>query len=60
MTLLDLPATAWQVIVPLNAQASPLWFDGEVLRVSGRVVAEVRRVDADGITRLGEHALLAL
>jgi hypothetical protein len=47
VTLLELPGTAWQVIVPLNAPASPFWFDGEVLRVSGSVVAEVRRVDAD-------------
>jgi hypothetical protein len=47
VTLAGLPGTPWQVIVPLNAPASPFVFDGEVLRVSGEVVAQVRRVDAD-------------
>jgi hypothetical protein len=47
VTLAGLPDTPWQVIVPLNAPASPFVFDGDELRVSGEVVAEVRRVDAD-------------
>lgn len=47
VTLAGFPETPWQVIVPLNAPASPFVFDGDELRVSGEVVAEVRRVDAD-------------
>jgi len=41
------PATAWQVIVPLNAVGSPFMLNGEELSIGSDVVAQVQRIEAD-------------
>ncbi|WP_432246650.1 hypothetical protein ACRAR1_00135 [Streptomyces sanyensis] len=41
------PAVPWQVIVPLNAAASPFVLDEDTLLLAGLPVATVTRVDAD-------------
>jgi hypothetical protein len=41
------PEVAWQVIVPLNAVASPFTLCGEDLFIGDEVVAQIQRIDAD-------------
>lgn len=45
--LASAPAVAWQVIVPLNAPASPFILHDDTLLLAGMPIATVERVDAD-------------
>lgn len=58
--LVRAPHVAWQVIVPLNAEASPFELSGEDLTIQGQLVAHVERIDADeavgGYFRAGGRA----
>ncbi len=45
--LVSAPQVAWQVIVPLNVDGSPLELCGENLMIQGQLVAHVERIDAD-------------
>ncbi|MFF4457236.1 hypothetical protein [Streptomyces goshikiensis] len=45
--LASAPTVPWQVIVPLNASASPFVLDQDTLLLGGIAVATVTRVDAD-------------